>query len=67
MASVNPTFAKHGDKVINFQFVGEFHKEGDLQIKIILGQGSVIYWDYDDTDSRDNGYDTLCDLYLDEV
>jgi hypothetical protein len=67
MASENPTFARHNENIVNFQFVGEFYKLEDTQIKIIFGTGVERIWTYEDSDSRDSGYDSLCDLYVDDV
>jgi len=63
----NPTFARHGDSTINFQFVGSYDKDGETDIKIELGNGRIDIWEFDDTTKRDDAYEKLDSLYTDEI
>jgi len=63
----NPTFARHGDSTVNFQFVGSYGKKDDTKIEIIFGTGRVDIWEFDTEDDRNDAMDKLDSLYTDVI
>jgi len=61
--AANPTFTRHNNDMINFQFVGSYSELEDTKIKIEFGSGIIRIWEFDSKDDRDNAISVLNDNY----